>query len=129
MVLMSRTDEEIAGLVRRAAAEDGCARDEFLTCFRQRLKRMVRLRLNGNVESGGGRDDGILGPGGAAQGKSLALDLANIAFIGSTLLGKLIALDARLKSNGGRLELCHVNPEIREVFKVTRLDRLFVIQE
>lgn len=47
---MSKTDDEIAGLVRRAAEGDGSARDELLTCYRQRLKRMVRLRLNRQLQ-------------------------------------------------------------------------------
>jgi len=50
MLLMRRTDDEIAELVRRAAAGDGGARDELLTCFRQRLKKMVRLRLNRQLQ-------------------------------------------------------------------------------
>jgi RNA polymerase sigma-70 factor (ECF subfamily) len=47
---MSRSDEEIAGLVRQGAAGDAAARDELLTCFRSRLKRMVRLRLNRQLQ-------------------------------------------------------------------------------
>jgi RNA polymerase sigma-70 factor (ECF subfamily) len=50
MVLMSRTDEEIAGLVDRARDGDLAARNELLACFRQRLKRMVRLRLNRQLQ-------------------------------------------------------------------------------
>jgi len=50
MVLMGRTDEEISGLVDRARAGDLAARNELLTCFRQRLKRMVRLRLNRQLQ-------------------------------------------------------------------------------
>jgi hypothetical protein len=50
MVLMGRTDEEIAGLVDQAREGDLAARNELLACFRQRLKRMVRLRLNRQLQ-------------------------------------------------------------------------------
>ena len=82
----------------------------------------------GTLESGGRELDYILGRTGSARGKSLALDLVQVTFIGSTLLGKLIVLDARLKSGGGRLELCNLGSDIREVFRICRLDRLFVIR-
>jgi len=47
---MGRTDEEIAGLVDQAREGDRGARNELLACFRQRLKRMVRLRLNRQLQ-------------------------------------------------------------------------------
>jgi len=37
---MTRTNEEVTALVRRAAEGDGDAREELMTCYRQRLKRI-----------------------------------------------------------------------------------------
>jgi anti-sigma B factor antagonist len=33
-----------------------------------------------------------------------------------------------VQSAGGRLVLCNIDPQIREVFEITRLDKLFVIK-
>src|SRR5262249_12466421 len=40
-------------------------------------------------------------------------------------LSKLIAARMKLEAQGGRLVLCNLGPQLREVFAVTRLDGLF----
>jgi anti-anti-sigma regulatory factor len=44
-------------------------------------------------------------------------------------LNKLIILDKKVKAKSGQLKLCDLMPEIREVFVITRLNQLFVIEE
>lgn len=61
--------------------------------------------------------------------KKLLLDFANVEFLSSAALNKLIVLDKKVKANGGRLKLCELKPEIREVFVITRLTQLFEINE
>lgn len=43
----------------------------------------------------------------------------------SLLLAKLIHLQRRLDGSGGGLALAHVTPYMRELFRVTNLDKLF----
>ena len=59
----------------------------------------------------------------------LVLNFSGVDFISSATLGKLIVLDRKCKSAGGGLRLCRVSPAIMEVFRVTKLDRLFDIRD
>lgn len=57
-------------------------------------------------------------------GTHLALDLANVDFLTSTALGKLVSVHRKLKAKGGRFTLENVQPRIREIFAITALDRV-----
>ena len=57
------------------------------------------------------------------------LNFGNVEFLSSAALGKLIALHKKLQAVGGRLILCNIDPEIYEVFEITRLDKFFNIQK
>ena len=61
--------------------------------------------------------------------KNLLLNFANVEFLSSAALNKLIILDKKVKSSGGRLKFCGLRPEIYEVFVITRLTKLFEIKE
>ena len=63
------------------------------------------------------------------EGRKFLLDFAAVEFLSSAALGKLITLDKKVKAKGGRLILCSVNPQIYEVFAITRLNKLFSIAE
>ncbi len=61
-----------------------------------------------------------------ASGKTkLILDLREVAFIDSTGLGVLISLMRQLKENGGQLKLASLQQEVRSIFEITRLFRVF----
>ena len=60
--------------------------------------------------------------------RSLLLDFADVDFLSSAALGKLITLDRKVKSAKGRLKMCHIKPEILEVFQITKLNRVFDIR-
>ena len=60
--------------------------------------------------------------------RKVLLNFASVGFMSSAALGKLITLNKRVKGQGGVLKMCNIRPEIREIFAVTRLDRLFDIQ-
>jgi anti-sigma B factor antagonist len=47
----------------------------------------------------------------------------------SAALNKLISLNSKVKGAAGRLKLCTLRSEILEVFKLTRLDRVFDIRK
>lgn len=62
-----------------------------------------------------------------AQGaKNILLDFSRVDFIDSSCLGALVSL---LKSLNGRGELaiCSLNNNIHGMFKLTRMDRIFII--
>ena len=59
----------------------------------------------------------------------LLLNFDNVEYLSSAALGKLLALDKKVKAVQGRLALCNIDPQIYEVFKITRLSDLFKIYE
>lgn len=58
----------------------------------------------------------------------ILLDFSQVEYLSSAALGVLITLRNRVTSQQGRLVLANIHPQILEVFKITRLDRLFNIQ-
>ncbi len=62
------------------------------------------------------------------KGKVL-LNFSVVEFLSSAALGKLITLDKKVKSHNGKLKFSNIRPEIYEVFKITKLNKLFDIQE
>jgi anti-sigma B factor antagonist len=61
--------------------------------------------------------------------RKVLLNFGNVEFLSSAALGKLIALHKKLQAVGGRLILCNIDPEIYEVFEITRLDKFFNIRK
>lgn len=55
----------------------------------------------------------------------LVLDLSGVTFLDSMALGVLLGGLKRLKEKGGRMRVVAPRPEIRRIFEVTLLDRLF----
>lgn len=60
--------------------------------------------------------------------KNLILNFAQVEFLSSAALNKLIILDKKVKASGGKMRLCNLKPEIYEVFAITRLNQLFDIK-
>lgn len=61
--------------------------------------------------------------------QKLVLNFTAVEFLSSAALGKLITLERKAKAHGGLLKLCHIRPEIYEVFAITKLNKLFDIKE
>ncbi|MHC4712150.1 MAG: STAS domain-containing protein [Planctomycetota bacterium] len=59
----------------------------------------------------------------------LLLNFENVEYLSSAALGKLITLNKRIKEENGELKLCNIIPEIFEVFRITKLNRLFEIYD
>ena len=57
----------------------------------------------------------------------LLIDLEDVEFLSSSMLGKLIRLLKRTRQRKGRLRLCSIRPSIREVFEITQLHKVFEI--
>jgi anti-sigma B factor antagonist len=60
---------------------------------------------------------------------AVLLNFADVEFLSSAALGKLITLDKKVKASGGKLKLCNIRPQIYEVFAITKLNKLFEIRE
>ncbi len=60
--------------------------------------------------------------------KNLLLNFSSVDFLSSTALGKLITLDKKVKAHGGKLKCSNIRPEIYEVFRLTKLNKLFDIR-
>jgi anti-sigma B factor antagonist len=61
--------------------------------------------------------------------RQMLLNFSNVEFLSSAALGKLIKLKKKLEEVQGRLILCNIDPQIYEVFEITRLDKYFNIQK
>jgi len=59
----------------------------------------------------------------------LVLNFYNVEFLSSAALGKLITLDKKMKPLGGKIRLSNIRPEIFEVFRITKLNKLFDIKD
>lgn len=59
----------------------------------------------------------------------LLLNFGNVEHLSSAALGMLITLDKLVKEKKGRLKLSNINRQIYEVFKITRLNKLFEIHD
>jgi anti-sigma B factor antagonist len=60
---------------------------------------------------------------------NLLLDFRDVDHLASAALGMLIILNINVRRRGGRLKLCNIKPEIREVFEITRLNKQFEIYD
>jgi len=65
----------------------------------------------------------------AQPSRTLILSFANVDHLSSAALGMLIKLREQIVRQGGKLILTDIKPQIFEVFKITKLNRLFEIYE
>jgi anti-sigma B factor antagonist len=63
------------------------------------------------------------------QKTQLLLNFEGVEFLSSAALNKLLTLHKRVKQAGGKMRICDLHPQIREVFSLTRLDRMFDIDK
>ena len=59
----------------------------------------------------------------------LLLSFRQVEHLSSAALGMLIKLHHEIRDKGGRLKLSDISPPIFEVFKITRLNKLFSIYD
>ncbi len=64
---------------------------------------------------------------GTQDSMKLLLTFKNVEHLSSAALGMLITLHNKVKETQGRLMLSDINPQIYQVFEITKLDRLFEI--
>jgi anti-sigma B factor antagonist len=59
--------------------------------------------------------------------KQVVLDLSNLTFVDSSGLGTLLSCLRQVSSKGGDLKLCALTTQVRAVFQLVRMHRLFEI--
>jgi len=59
--------------------------------------------------------------------RKILLNFSSVDFLSSAALGKLITLNRKVQAVRGKLILCGISTEIKEVFQITKLDKLFTI--
>lgn len=59
----------------------------------------------------------------------LLISFANVDHLSSAALGALITINNKIRQKNGQLRLAGIDPQIYEVFVITRLNKLFQIHE
>jgi len=57
------------------------------------------------------------------------ISFENVEHLSSAALGTLITINNRIRQKGGQLRLANIDPQIKEVFAITKLDKLFQIYD
>ena len=65
----------------------------------------------------------------SAPTPKLLISFSNVDHLSSAALGTMITINNRVKSKKGQLRLANIDPQIYEVFKITKLDKLFQIHD
>lgn len=63
------------------------------------------------------------------RGVNLLLNFERVGYLSSAVLTELLRIKEAAEGNGGGLRLCALNDDIRKVFEITNLDKVFVIYE
>ena len=61
--------------------------------------------------------------------RAIAIDFRETGYIDSSGLGVLVSLSKRLREQGGELRLANLNPDLRALFELTKLDTIFRITD
>ena len=59
----------------------------------------------------------------------LVLNFDAVEYLSSAALGKLITLNKKVREENGQLKLCNIKEDIYEVFRITKLNKIFDIYE
>ena len=65
----------------------------------------------------------------ASPNPKILLNFENVEHLSSAALGTLITINNNVKKQGGQLRLSNIDPQIYEVFVITKLNKLFVIHD
>ncbi len=61
------------------------------------------------------------------QDNDIVLDFSKVTFIDSSCLGTLVSLAKTLREKKGDIKLSNLSDDVRSIFQITRLDRVFDI--
>lgn len=74
----------------------------------------LKLKLFNEIEKGNSR---------------IVLNLKNVDFTDSSFMGALLAVRKTALENEGAMALCELKPQVKKVFEVTYMDKIFGIFE
>jgi len=57
----------------------------------------------------------------------VVLNFREVRFMSSSMLGVLLKFSKKVKASDGQLKLCCIAPHLKEVFKITKFDRILEI--
>lgn len=63
------------------------------------------------------------------QNRKIILNMHGVNYITSTILGVFVCLRSKLKGISGDLAICNADPQIKDIFKATALNKLFNMEE
>jgi anti-anti-sigma factor len=72
--------------------------------------------------------DDVMALLGKTEERQVVLDFSPVKFMASAMLGKLVQLQKKCDEFKAKLKLAAVSPDILEVFKITKLNKVFDIQ-
>jgi anti-sigma B factor antagonist len=72
--------------------------------------------------------DDVIALLGKTEERQIVLDFAPVKFMASAMLGKLVQLQKKCEEFRAKLKLAAVSRDILEVFKITKLNKVFDIQ-
>src|SRR5437762_7662439 len=58
--------------------------------------------------------------------RKLILNFSNVEYLSSAALGKFITLNKKVNATRGKLVLCNIDPQIYEIFEMTKLNKHFI---
>ncbi len=65
-----------------------------------------------------------------AEGSELfAIDLVNVDYLSSSGVAILVGLKRRIETKGGKIVIYHLQPIVRDLLSVMKLDRFFMIAD
>ncbi len=56
----------------------------------------------------------------------LIVDMNGVEFAGSSALGGFLGIQRHTRQHNGRIIFCNVDPQVREVFRISKLEPLFL---
>lgn len=59
----------------------------------------------------------------------LLLDFTGVSFMSSAMIGKLVLVHKKCKTSDIKMKVCNISDNVMEVFKITRLHKVFDIQK
>lgn len=80
----------------------------------------------GNIQSIGEEISDLID---AEPTPKLLISFQNVDHLSSAALGTLITINNKIRNRGGQLRLADIDPQIYEVFVITRLNKIFEIHE
>jgi len=101
----------------RVAEQDGITRIEFVD---------RNILDEANIQQIGDEVSQIID---ARAEPKLLISFENVDHLSSAALGTLITINNKIRSKNGQLRLANIDPQIYEVFVITKLNKLFEIHE